>query len=220
MWLIGQDMTTNEHIKQQRAQANTSERNRRISIDAPPAVDGNDDIEAQHQQQQQQHGSRKGCMSSFYNFFFRPIDPSYFDLQAPLGSSVFKRTLVATANVARAEERRAGNLIPVAMPVNASGSNSGGDLQPLHTDTAAHASYDEELPFTSDIDHHRSRSESHSFASPSGLVSSVNGVRGGVSVGGAVDDPFDYVEHTNEHQDEDDLELHEHAGFIVEARQL
>lgn len=153
VWLIGQDMTTNEHIKMQRAELgpaaggggaaparsdrsasnSRNSRSRRIPSTEEQqgalrsvAVGGDSDPDSSSQSSESGDGSdregnrrNRGCLGRIWNFFARPDVPSYFSLRAPLGRSVFVRTMVPVGDAAVAAAR-AGRL-PVAYPVYAAG---------------------------------------------------------------------------------------------------
>lgn len=75
-------------------------------------------------------GSSTGCLGRFRAFFCRPSYPSYFDLRAPLGSSVFARTMTATVGASNAERARQEALVPVAQPVGMAGAASRASAPP------------------------------------------------------------------------------------------
>lgn len=173
VWLIGQDMTTNEHIKMQRAElgpaggnvpprANRSasnsrnSRSRRIPSSEEQqeqgalrsvAVGGDSDPDSSSQSSESGDGSdrdgrrrNRGCVGRIWNFFSRSDVPSYFSLRAPLGRSVFVRTMVPVGEAAAAAAR-AGRL-PVAYPVYASAQTGAPSVQPHVPARAADEEFD------------------------------------------------------------------------------
>ena len=181
-------MTTNEHIKQQRSDQMRTVRRSNPSGHHPIADEEMGHVAGSgHDEHDGHDGPTTSCFGRFYNFFFRPVEPSYFDLRAPLGSSVFKRTLVATTQVARDEERRTANLIPIAQPV-----------YPPHEDGIGLSSQGVD----SYEDDAHSRSGSHSY------TPSLSAVKDGRPVV-PQEDPFDFVpqrypDHDEEEEHEDD----------------
>ena len=191
IWLIGQDLTTNEHIKLQRAelgvdpdspraQAARRRKQRRAaggasrpyghsvsetgrmrnpvspgrgvnstdSFDARGAADlfaeedgsvggsdhGDEFEDDQHEQ--------VGCCARIYRFFSREDERSYFDLKAPLGRSVFVRTMVPVGpadHTTQAANRLAQGIIPTAYPPGQHPQQHAGRHNVLASDSAFHA---------------------------------------------------------------------------------
>jgi hypothetical protein len=148
LWLIGQDLTTNEHIKSQRGDAagaggaarrQSGSRESRVAL-----AQGDEELGAAQQEDDRRDSNSSSssssssssrsssCLGRVHSVFFRPLPASSFDLRAPLGRSVFVRTLLATGATQREEERRAAATVPVAQPIYGEASASGQHPEQYH----------------------------------------------------------------------------------------
>jgi hypothetical protein len=176
VWLIGQDLTTNEHIKLQRGelepraasaagaaarrreqsahghghrgadedrlrtlaaededielggrgQSGSGSGNSRSSHSSSHSGALHDEDDGPHAEQHHHlHPPPRTCLGRIWRFFTRPDARSYFALRAPLGSSVFVRTMVPVAVAAGGEAAAAaaprGGQFPVAYPMRGAG---------------------------------------------------------------------------------------------------
>lgn len=117
VWLISQDMTTNEHVKRQRETVMEWDQDdierQRPGGNYPSALNvtsHTDDLQLRTRPTSSSStvgagssdvssgrvsvGSSSGsCFGSCHNFFCRPIPPSYLDLRAPVQKSIFYRSI-------------------------------------------------------------------------------------------------------------------------------